>query len=57
MFFVSGPIRTRALVANYGSNNVTPLTLSAGTWGAGTPVTVGTTPYSLGQSMICLGRN
>ena len=50
------PFDVFALIANFNSNNVTPLTLSGGTWSAGTPVAVGTNPYSLGPSMIYESR-
>jgi DNA-binding beta-propeller fold protein YncE len=44
------PFDVFALVANYGSANVTPLTLSEGTWSAGTPVAVGTGPVGVAIS-------
>ena len=44
------PFNVFALVANYGSNDVTPLTLSGGTWTAGTPVAVRTTPVGVAIS-------
>ena len=50
------PFDVFALITNNGSNNVTPLTLSGGTWSAGTPVAVGTNPVSLGPSMIYESR-
>ena len=50
------PFDVFALVANLGSNDVTPLTLSGGTWTAGAPVAVGAGPVSLGPSMIYESR-
>ena len=44
------PFDLFALVANYSSANCTPLTFSAGTWTAGTNVTVGTGPRSVAIS-------
>ena len=50
------PFSLRALVTNAGSANVTPLSFSGGVWTAGSNVTVGTNPYSLGPSMIFNSR-
>ena len=44
------PFDVFALVTNSSSNNVTPLTLSGGTWSAGTPVAVGTNPIGVAIS-------
>jgi DNA-binding beta-propeller fold protein YncE len=44
------PNGLRALVANYGSASVTPLTWANGTWTAGTPIAVGVNPICIAIS-------
>ena len=44
------PFIDRALVANYGSANVTPLAWNGTVWVAGSNVSVGTDPYGVAIS-------